>query len=211
MNHEDGIIPQTDGSNSEHGLRVTPAEDEAVATALSNVLSIRNPSGPRSAHSSSGPPSGAGPDQTLVPTSSHFPPNSLSLGSSDRPNASMPSSSSSIINRRNASRKTATQQSSDDPSSASTSNSEEPARPSSNFADYLRSITPTQPIMQEEENTPNGSPSALATTPTGAELANEGPMTPTNNAGPFVFDGSAGRAAGRRTVAGMVQDTGSIA
>ncbi|MCJ1476709.1 hypothetical protein MMC13_005377 [Lambiella insularis] len=40
-------------------------------------------------------------------------------------------------------------------------------------------------------------------TPTGGEsLDHVGPLTPRNDAGPFVFDGSAGRAAGRRMVSG---------
>lgn len=205
-------MPQSDGTNSEHALHVTPAEDEALTTTISKALSIRNPSGgPRPVRSSSGSPSVPAADQSFVSTPSHFPPNSLSLGSSDRPNSSMSPSSSTIINRRNASRMTTTQQSSDESSSSSISRPEETTRPASNFSNYLRPITPTQPNLQEEDITPDGSPSMLATTPTGADLANEGPMTPTNNAGPFVFDGSAGRAAGRRTVAGMVQDTGSIA
>lgn len=33
----------------------------------------------------------------------------------------------------------------------------------------------------------------------------EGPMTPMNDAGPFVFDGSAGRASGRRVVASLAE------
>lgn len=100
---------------------------------------------------------------------------------------------------------TTPQQPNEDPTS--TSRSDEVARRTSNYGNYLRPITPTEPILQDDV-TPNGSPSALAT---GADLTNDGPMTPTNNAGPFVFDGSAGRAAGRRTVAGMVQETESAA
>lgn len=100
---------------------------------------------------------------------------------------------------------TTLQQSSEDLSSAS--KPDEAPRRTSNYASHLRPITPTEHILQEDV-TPNGSPSALAT---GADLSTDGPMTPTNNAGPFVFDGSAGRAAGRRTVAGMVQETESAA
>ena len=51
---------------------------------------------------------------------------------------------------------------------------------------FLRPITPTEPLMSGGE--------ATSHTPTTDMLANEGPMTPTNTAGPFVFDGSAGRA-----------------
>lgn len=53
---------------------------------------------------------------------------------------------------------------------------------------FLRPITPTQPLLGSEET----SESALRT-PTTDMLIHDGPMTPTNNAGPFVFDGSAGR------------------
>ncbi len=49
-------------------------------------------------------------------------------------------------------------------------------------------------------------PATLRTaTPTSADIiGGEGPLTPRNNAGPFVFDGSAGRAAGRRLNASAV-------
>lgn len=49
----------------------------------------------------------------------------------------------------------------------------------------------------------NDTPATLRTaTPTSADLiGGEGPLTPRNDAGPFVFDGSAGRASGRRLTA----------
>lgn len=53
---------------------------------------------------------------------------------------------------------------------------------------FLRPITPTQPLLGTEDF----NDSALRT-PTTEMLIHDGPMTPTNNAGPFVFDGSAGR------------------
>lgn len=53
---------------------------------------------------------------------------------------------------------------------------------------FLRPITPTQPLLGTEDF----NESALRT-PTTEMLIHDGPMTPTNNAGPFVFDGSAGR------------------
>ena len=55
-------------------------------------------------------------------------------------------------------------------------------------AQLLRPITPTQPLL----GTANFNEPALRT-PTTDMLIHDGPMTPTNNAGPFVFDGSAGR------------------
>lgn len=51
-------------------------------------------------------------------------------------------------------------------------------------------------------------PGTLRTaTPTSADIiGGEGPLTPRNDAGPFVFDGSAGRASGRRLTASAVDD-----
>ena len=54
---------------------------------------------------------------------------------------------------------------------------------------FLRPITPTQPLMGNDDL----NESSLRT-PMTDMLIHDGPMTPTNNAGPFVFDGSAGRA-----------------
>ena len=61
---------------------------------------------------------------------------------------------------------------------------------------YLRPITPTQPLMEDGDlNEPS------LRTPTMMEtFSSDGPLTPTNNAGPFVFDGSAGRVVGRTEV-----------
>lgn len=75
------------------------------------------------------------------------------------------------------------------------------------FSDYLRPITPTQSLLHDDELTPNTeSPGALDPTPSATEMLADGPMTPTNNAGPFVFDGSAGRAAGQRVVSNVVRE-----
>jgi hypothetical protein len=65
-------------------------------------------------------------------------------------------------------------------------------------AQYLRPITPTQPLFGD------GLDEASLRTPTTDMLLHDGPMTPTNNAGPFVFDGSAGRAGVRRAASGAV-------
>ena len=56
---------------------------------------------------------------------------------------------------------------------------------------FLRPIIPSQPLMGDNSlNRDN------VGTPTLELLNGDGPMTPTNNAGPFVFDGSAGRSSG---------------
>jgi len=61
---------------------------------------------------------------------------------------------------------------------------------------------------QDGDITHSAEPSSTlrAATPTAGEtLSPEGPMTPRNDAGPFVFDGSAGRASGRRAVASLAE------
>lgn len=96
--------------------------------------------------------------------------------------------STSIINRRAASRAN-TQSFGGDPA-ASRRDTVDKGGPS--FPNYPRPITPIQTHSRDFEITPDGSPSG------GAEmLATDGPMTPTNHAGPFVFDGSAGRRNGQ--------------
>ncbi len=62
------------------------------------------------------------------------------------------------------------------------------SKSNSGAVQFLRPITPTQPLLGTEAF----NESALRT-PTTDMLVHDGPMTPTNNAGPFVFDGSAGR------------------
>ena len=71
---------------------------------------------------------------------------------------------------------------------------------------YLRPITPTQPLMGDELNE-----ASLRTPTTTDMLLQDGPMTPTNNAGPFVFDGSAGRAAGHRMFNNISDHNGNTA
>lgn len=64
---------------------------------------------------------------------------------------------------------------------------------------YLRPITPSQPLLGDE-----GLNESSLRTPTMTDhFTHDGPMTPTNNAGPFVFDGSAGRVIGRADVDGI--------
>ncbi len=62
------------------------------------------------------------------------------------------------------------------------------SKSNSGAVQFLRPITPTQPLLGTEDF----NESSLRT-PTTDMLIHDGPMTPTNNAGPFVFDGSAGR------------------
>lgn len=153
------------------------AEDSSSASAQPKVLSLRPKVGSASTDNTSGSPSAV-----------NAPPSQFV---------------SSIINRRNTSRRQSPQQPQPVEEQSSLARSDEITRRTAN----LRPITPTQPNLCDIDVTPpNDSPSARETTPTGADLASDGPMTPTNNAGPFVFDGSAGRAAGSRMVADMVHE-----
>lgn len=152
------------------------SEDRSSASAQSKVLSLRPKVGSAPTDNTSGPPSAIN-----VPPSQFV---------------------SSIINRRNTSRRQSTQQPQPVDEQSSLARSDEISRRTSN----LRPITPTQPNLRDVVTPPNDSPPARETTPTGADLASYGPMTPTNNAGPFVFDGSAGRAAGSRMVADTVHE-----
>ena len=84
--------------------------------------------------------------------------------------------------------------------------------PNSTFQNYLRPITPTQPLMPDDDLTPNEEfASALNASTPSDMLVSDGPMTPTNNAGPFVFDGSAGRAGSRSMAPGLSAETQSAA
>ena len=62
------------------------------------------------------------------------------------------------------------------------------SKSASSAVQFLRPITPTQPFLGGDD-----SRNPTLRTPTTDMLIHDGPMTPTNNAGPFVFDGSAGR------------------
>lgn len=153
------------------------AEDRSSVSAQSKVLAIRPKAGSVPTDNSSNTPSAI-----------HAPPSQFV---------------SSIINRRNTSRRQSTQQPQPVDEQSSLARSDEATRRTAN----LRPFTPTQPNLRDVDITPpNDSPPARETTPTGADLVSDGPMTPTNNAGPFVFDGSAGRAAGSRMVADMVHE-----
>lgn len=79
------------------------------------------------------------------------------------------------------------------------------SRSASGAVQFLRPITPTRPLLGTEEF----NESALRT-PTTDMLIHDGPMTPTNNAGPFVFDGSAGRS-GNNVPSGRADDMSSDA
>ena len=147
-----------------------------LATTTSRLLSIRNST-----------------DEALPETQPEHP--DPALGSGDP---------SSLLSRRNARHSSPPQNLLGNNASLSFGSIPEQMSP---FSDYLRPITPTQSLLHDDELTPNTeSPGALDPTSSATEMLVDGPMTPTNNAGPFVFDGSAGRAAGQRVVANMVRE-----
>ena len=98
-------------------------------------------------------------------------------------------SSPGLLNRRGARRQ---------PPPFVSTDSTPAQRVPTNEGQYLRPITPTQPLMGDEDM----NETAMRTPPTDT-FNHEGPMTPTNNAGPFVFDGSAGRVVGTTGVDAM--------
>jgi E3 ubiquitin-protein ligase DMA1/2 len=65
---------------------------------------------------------------------------------------------------------------------------------------YVNSIEMPNGLAPSTTNTTDADRSGAATPDAGEVLTREGPLTPRNNAGPFVFDGSAGRSGGRRAV-----------
>lgn len=176
LDNSDRAISEITGVNEEPPPR---AENRSLVSvsAQSKVISVRPKAGSMTSDNSSGSPS------AINATPSQF--------------------VSSIINRRNTSRRQSTQQPQPVDEQSSLARSDEITRRTAN----LRPITPTQPNLRDVDVTPpNDSPPARETTPMGADLASDGPLTPTNNAGPFVFDGSAGRAAGGRMVADMLHE-----
>ena len=77
------------------------------------------------------------------------------------------------------------------PQSSASSHAPEVSRATVPPVDIIgkRQVSGLSPGTFSSTSSPNGLPSSLSDTVTGVE----GPLTPRNNAGPFVFDGSAGR------------------
>ena len=106
-----------------------------------------------------------------------------------------PSITSGLLNRRGASHIS--------PSSTPAQDHSATNLPSAQIQ-YLRPITPTQPLLENEDLNESSMRRPTMTD----HFTQDGPMTPTNNAGPFVFDGSAGRIVGRTEV-GSMPETGT--
>ncbi|KAL8649133.1 MAG: hypothetical protein Q9210_004580 [Variospora velana] len=148
-------------------------EDNDLASMTSRQLSVRNGGDP--------------PTHAIESTGVDAPPPSRAAPSPNADGASSSSSSSSLpslLNRRNARRVTPPRHERL-PSTAEEQSTSLPLAPDA----YLRPITPTQAFLAAGDFFHRDAMMGDAITPS-SEL---GPMTPTNNAGPFVFDGSAGR------------------
>ncbi|KAL8968403.1 MAG: hypothetical protein Q9197_004904 [Variospora fuerteventurae] len=151
-------------------------EDNDLASMTSRQLSVRNGGDPpthaiESAGVDAPPPSRAAPSPNAD-------------GASSSSSSSSSSSLPSLLNRRNARHVTPPRQE----RLPSTAEEQSTSLPLAQDA-YLRPITPTQASLAAGDFFHRDAMMGDAITPS-SEL---GPMTPTNNAGPFVFDGSAGR------------------
>jgi hypothetical protein len=82
------------------------------------------------------------------------------------------------------------------------------AQPASGEIAYVNGIEMPNSLAPNTTNTTDVDRSDAATPDAGEVLTREGPLTPRNNAGPFVFDGSAGRSSGRRAVPPGGDDSG---
>ncbi|KAI9794914.1 MAG: hypothetical protein M1833_007361 [Piccolia ochrophora] len=99
------------------------------------------------------------------------------------------------------------------------SNSNPAASPDNDVPSTNTSSRPSPDPDHEESNETHLTPLPTQPIPTPAPsrgpsssteiVAGDGPLTPRNDAGPFVFDGSAGRAQGRRALANLSEAAGS--
>ncbi|KAI4092594.1 MAG: hypothetical protein LQ344_003440 [Seirophora lacunosa] len=158
-------------------------EDDDLAGMTSRQLSVRNGGDP--------------PTHTIESTGVDAPPPSRSAPTPNTDGGSLSSSLPSLLNRRNARHVTPPRCE----RLPATAEEQSTAVPLSQD-DFLRPITPTQAFLAAGDIFHRDAMMGDAITP-GSEL---GPMTPTNHAGPFVFDGSAGRDSGPRPAVGTASD-----
>ncbi|KAL8931332.1 MAG: hypothetical protein Q9211_007042, partial [Gyalolechia sp. 1 TL-2023] len=159
-----------DGASPDAAQQEIEQEDSTLATMTSRQLSMRN---------------GIDPPPDLAECTGVDAPSPCRAASS--PHATGQSNSGTVpnlLNRRNARGISPPNQS----PLPSTPEEQSSSLPSSQDA-YLRPMTPAQAFLGHGDFFSRDAMMGDAITP-GSEL---GPMTPTNNAGPFVFDGSAGR------------------
>ncbi|KAL8998281.1 MAG: hypothetical protein Q9169_002595 [Polycauliona sp. 2 TL-2023] len=162
--------PALNGTSHEAVKQALDEEDTSLATATTRQLSVRNGIDP--------------PPESAEYTGVDAPPPSRSAISPTADRETTSSSLPSLLHRRNARGITPPRQM----PLPSTDEGQAVTLPLSQ-QDFLRPITPSQSLLADGDFLNREAVMGDAMTP-GSEL---GPMTPTNNAGPFVFDGSAGR------------------
>ncbi|KAL8985871.1 MAG: hypothetical protein Q9205_000521 [Flavoplaca limonia] len=163
-------VPAPDETSHEAVQQALDEEDNSLATATTRQLSVRNGIDP--------------PPESAEYTGVDAPPPSRSALSPTTERGPVSSSLPNLLHRRNA-------QGIMPPRHmplASTDEGQETGITLSEHA-FLRPITPSQSLLADGDFLSRDALMGDVMTP-GSEM---GPMTPTNNAGPFVFDGSAGR------------------
>ncbi|KAL8873656.1 MAG: hypothetical protein Q9174_000910 [Haloplaca sp. 1 TL-2023] len=165
----DAEAPTTDGASQQAAAEALEHEDESLAEMTSRQLSVRNGVDP--------------PPDSVEYAGVDAPPPSRSAASPTTDHTI----SSTLLNRRTGRNASAPRQIPNPLNPEESLGSSPLSRDS-----FLRPITPTSSLpsfLGDEDVLRREAMMGDVVTP-GSEL---GPMTPTNNAGPFVFDGSAGR------------------
>ncbi|MCJ1395407.1 hypothetical protein MMC18_008293 [Xylographa bjoerkii] len=170
--------------DSQHNPPNTSSNPNPEGTEVSNLSNIQSLSVARSAHESAyGDLPSRSRQQSITNLTDERP---TATSSANQPT---PSSGPSIISRRLAAR----------PSFGVVN--EVPGQEDANLNIDLAANQTT--AAQHASSTPQATGSLRTPTPTAGEVLDHvGPLTPRNDAGPFVFDGSAGRSAGRRILSG---------
>ncbi|KAI4173960.1 MAG: hypothetical protein LQ343_002728 [Gyalolechia ehrenbergii] len=160
----------SNGASPDAAQQEIEQEDSSLATMTSRQLSVRNGIDP--------------PPDSVEYTGVDAPPPSCAAPSPNAARKNNSSTAPNLLNRRNARGITPPNQL----PLPSTAEEQSSNLPLSQDAD-LPPMTPAQAFLGHGDFFSRDAMMGDAITP-GSEL---GPMTPTNNAGPFVFDGSAGR------------------
>ncbi|KAL8835625.1 MAG: hypothetical protein Q9170_003242 [Blastenia crenularia] len=167
--------PTTNGTSPDTAQQEIDQEDSSLASMTTRQLSVRNGIDP--------------PPDSIENTGVDAPPPSRAAMSPNTARANASNTAPNLLNRRNA-RGITPPQHIPLPGTAEEQSLNLPLLPDA----YLRPMTPAQAFLGHGDFFSRDTIMGDAITP-GSEL---GPMTPTNNAGPFVFDGSAGRDAVRQ-------------
>ncbi|KAL8786157.1 MAG: hypothetical protein Q9213_002927 [Squamulea squamosa] len=183
--HED---PNSDGTGHEAAQQALDEEDTSLANVTTRQLSVRNGIDP--------------PPESAEYTGVDAPPPSRSALSPTTDYGATSSSLPNLLNRRNGRRITPPRHI----PLPTTDEGQAMAIPLTHDA-FLRPITPSQSFLEEGDFLNREVMMSDAITP-GSEL---GPMTPTNNAGPFVFDGSAGRGSVHRPTTSSPENSAEVA